>query len=119
MQCMAGEKPVVDVLAVDRFDDVGLARPEPHVVAVSREHVRQRRPPRSAADDRAARHVVAFLRPKRCSSPRRKRPMFARCVQKTKSAMITLTVKSGARTPSRIAIPIGSTTAAASDASET
>ena len=39
--------------------------------------------------------------PNRCSSPRRSRPMFARCVQKTNSAITTLTTNSGERGPTR------------------
>ena len=55
--------------------------------------------------------------PKRCSSPRRSRPMFARCVQKTNTATTTLITNSGDRTPTRDASSsTGSSVALVSDA---
>src|SRR4029079_15225128 len=63
---------------------------------------------------------AAVLRlPKRCSSPFRQRTMFARCVQNTKSAMMTLTAKIGDRTPTVIARSTGRIVALVNEPSDT
>ena len=77
---------------------------------VAREQVGERRAPRAARRSPRTRHsparpsVVAPALPVRRSdrsSPRRSRPMFARCVQKTKSATTTLTSEQRRRDAAR------------------
>ncbi len=64
----------------------GSRGPEHHLVPATREEVREGAAPRAAADDRAPHQPDAPGRPRRDSSPRRRRPMLLRCVQNTKRA---------------------------------
>src|SRR6185312_6666564 len=123
--------------------DVRLIRPQPHLVGIPRQPIGERGTPCTGAQhsalhrdapvtlrsSRCAHHVVrggcwptpsllALL--KRCSSPRRSRPMLARCVKNTNSATIIEAMKNG----SEIATPLkkkanGSARAALSDATLT
>src|SRR5437016_2224827 len=116
-QLVAAQKSHVLVLRVDRFHDVGFVRPKRNLVSVPREKISQRGTPRPGPHDCAAHQDAASFFTKRCSSPRRSRPMFVRCVQNTNSAMITLATKTGERgSRYRARIAIGSTTAPRRDA---
>src|SRR6476646_11053456 len=114
---MSGQKSGVFVLGVDGFHDIGFVGPEPDVVPVPRQQVRQRCTPGTRAHYRAAHQVAVSFFTKRCSSPRRNRPMFARCVQKTKMTITTLAMNTGDRgSLSQARIANGRTAAETSDA---
>src|SRR6266403_2088114 len=83
------------MLPVDGLHHVGLVGPKPHVVPVTRQKIRQRGAPRTGSDHRATHQVTLSFFTNRSSSPRRRRPILARCVQNTKAAMITLAMKTG------------------------
>src|SRR5439155_1727600 len=109
VQLHAGEKTPVLVAVVDRFGDVWLVRPQSDLVSAAGEQIGERGAPCAGPYHRAARHAkraatstastttrpmatIAVVErvgappfPNRFSSPRRSRPMFARCVQKTKT----------------------------------
>src|SRR6266700_1540003 len=105
------------MLLVDGLHHVGLVGPKPHAVPVTRQKIRQRGAPRTGSDHRATHQGSLSFFTNRCSSPRRRRPILARCVQNTKAAMITLAMKTGdcgSRYQARIAI--GSTVAPKRDA---
>src|SRR5258706_14507947 len=85
------------MLPVDGLNHVGLVGPKPYVVPVTRQKIRQRGAPRTGSDHRATHQVSLSFFTNRSSSPRRRRPILARCVQNTKAAMITLAMKTGDR----------------------
>src|SRR5207237_8292266 len=111
------QKSHVFVLRVDRFHDVGFIRPKRDFVSVAREKISQRGTPRPGSNDCATHQDAASFFTKRCSSPRRSRPMLARCVQNTNSAMTRLAMNTGERgSRYQPRIEIGSTTPPKRDA---
>ena len=92
-----GAERGIDVPAdrsIERRTCEGVAS-EPHLVTVAGENVREGRTPRPGSDDRATHQAALSFFTNLCSSPRRNRPIFARCVQKTNAAMMTLAMKTG------------------------
>src|SRR5688500_11022177 len=97
---------------VDRVGHIRLIRPESHLVSIPGEQVGERRSPSPRSHHRCTHQTWFAFFTKRCSSPRRKRPMFARCVQNTNAATSRLARKTGEMgSRHQVRIAIGRTTA--------
>src|SRR5687767_2456022 len=105
--------------SVDRLHDVRLVRPQRDPAAVPRQQVGEGGSPRTGAYHGGAHHPGGVFLPNRGSSPRLRRAMFDRWVQKTNAATTALTTNSGERTPSRHPMITGRTTAALNEPRET
>src|SRR5687767_9472636 len=77
-ESVAAQKSNVFMLPVYRLDDVGLVCPQPYVMAVAGQEIREGSSPRPGSNDAAAHHAALSFFTNLCSSPRRSRPMFAR-----------------------------------------